>query len=207
MLYHSDDISSLKNEIQEFQECFSASDPLQNSIEHNWQLLKDTIQKAISRSKLARHHDKLPWITPLIKQKESVCMIRPSEQTSTQTGVTKRKLEKKVRNEVNSLLETAHCNYCTNMFSDSSSKKRFWCILNKQFQSVFTTEDLPSAPQLDNSTYPSIQDLSFSVSSIQVLLEKLDPAKTPGPDHLLTKVIKLCAHQIASVLQIIYSNP
>ena len=78
-----------------------------------------------------------------------------------------------IRNEVNILLETAYLNYCSNLFSDSStSKKRFWpyiktkrkdntgvaslkdgenvytdekykaCILNNQFQSVFTTEDL-----------------------------------------------------------------
>ena len=38
-LYHKGDISSLKSELQEFQEAFSASDPLQNSVEHNWQLL------------------------------------------------------------------------------------------------------------------------------------------------------------------------
>ena len=84
---------------------------------------------------------------------------------------------KQARNEVNFLLETAHHNYCTNLFNDSStSKKRFWsdikakikdntgvaplkdgqtvctiakqkaCILNNQFQSVFTTEDLLNTP-------------------------------------------------------------
>ena len=71
-LYHKGDITGLKNELQEFQEHFSASDPLQNSIEHNWQLLKDAIQTAISKripSKLAKSRDKLPWINPLIKQK------------------------------------------------------------------------------------------------------------------------------------------
>ena len=51
-----------------------------------------------------------------------------------------------------------------------------------------------------------MQDLEFSVSGIQALLEKLDPFKAPGPDLLSTKVIKLCAHHIAPVLQIIYSQ-
>ena len=98
-LYHRGDISSLQNELQQFQEHFSASDPLQNSTEHNWQLLKDTMQKAISKhipSKPARSCDKLPWITPLIKQKmklRSVCMTRLGEQIPTQTGVTTRRLE------------------------------------------------------------------------------------------------------------------
>ena len=33
-LYHKGDIPSLKSELQEFQETFSTSDPLQNSVEH-----------------------------------------------------------------------------------------------------------------------------------------------------------------------------
>ena len=45
---HRGDISSLQNELQHFQEYFSVSDPLQNSTEHNWQLLTDVMQKAIS---------------------------------------------------------------------------------------------------------------------------------------------------------------
>jgi len=71
-LYHKGDIAGLKHELQEFQEHFSASNPLRNSVEHNWQLLKDAIQVAISKhipSKLAKSRDKLPWINPLIKQK------------------------------------------------------------------------------------------------------------------------------------------
>ena len=47
---------------------------------------------------------------------------------------------------------------------------------------------------------------SFSIHGIQLLLERLDPAKAPGPDHIPTKVIKLCANVIAPVLQIIYSQ-
>ena len=65
--YHKGDIPSLNSELQEFQEAFSASDPLQNSVDHNWQHLKDAIHKAISKyipSKLARSHNKLPWINP-----------------------------------------------------------------------------------------------------------------------------------------------
>ena len=70
--YHKDDISSLKSGLQEFEEAFSAWDTLQNSVEHNRQLLEDVTHKAISKhipSKLARSCNKLPWINPLIKQK------------------------------------------------------------------------------------------------------------------------------------------
>ena len=79
-------------------------------------------------------------------------------------------------------------------------------IINNQFQSVFTTEDLSNVPRLEYSVYPSIQDLDFFTHGIQLLLERLDPTKAPGPDHIPTKVIKLCANVIAPVLQIIYSQ-
>ena len=90
-----------------------------------------------------------------------------------------------------------------NVYTDAKYKA---CILNNQFQSVFTTEDLSNIPRLDYSVYPSIQDLDFSTHGIQLLLERLDPTKAPGPDHIPTKVIKLCANVIAPVLQIIYSQ-
>jgi len=87
-----------------------------------------------------------------------------------------------------------------NICTDAKHKAH---VLNNQFESVFTTEDLP---QLDQFVHPSIQDISFSIHGIQLLLERLDPSKAPGPDHLPTKVIKLCAVQISPVLQIIYSQ-
>ena len=75
--------------------------------------------------------------------------------------------------------------------------------LNKQFQSVFTTEDLSNIPQLDYSVHPSIGSISFTTHGIQLLLERLEPAKAPGPDYIPTKVI---ANAIAPVLQIIYAQ-
>ena len=87
-----------------------------------------------------------------------------------------------------------------------TNAKQKACILNNQFQSVFTAEDLLNTPQLDYSIHPSMENLSFTTHNIQLLLEKLDPAKAPGPDHIPTKAIKLCANVIAPVLQIIYSQ-
>ena len=74
---------------------------------------------------------------------------------------------------------------------------------------MFTTEDLSNIPQLDYSVHPPLQNLSFTTHGIQLLLERLDHAKAPGPDHIATvpnKVIKLCANAIVTVLQIIYSQ-
>ena len=54
--------------------------------------------------------------------------------------------------------------------------------------------------------HPSIQNLEFTTYGIQLLLERLEPTKAPGPDQIPTKVIKLCANAIAPVLQIIYTQ-
>ena len=37
------DIVGLKNQIQDFRQYFIESNPLQNSVEQNWQMLKDAI--------------------------------------------------------------------------------------------------------------------------------------------------------------------
>ena len=104
-----------------------------------------------------------------------------------------------------------------NLFNDSSKVKKIWsyikskrkdntgiaplkegetiyttaeqksCALNKQFQSVFTTEDLSNIPQLDYSVHPSIQNLEFTTYGIQLLLERLEPTKVPGLTKYLPK--------------------
>ena len=128
-------IPSLKIELQEFQEAFNASDHLQNSVEHNCQLLKDTIHKAISKhipSKLARSRNKLPWINLQIKQKMKLRkhLYDRAKWTGNYTNWCD---YKQARNEVNILLETAHRIYCSNLFSDSStSKKDFGHILRQK---------------------------------------------------------------------------
>ena len=72
---------------------------------------------------------KLPWINPQIKKKMKLrkCQYDRAKQTGNYTGWCD---FKQGRNEVNVLLETVHRNYCSNLFSDSStSKKRFWSYI------------------------------------------------------------------------------
>ena len=94
----------------------------------NWQLLKHAIEKAISKhipSKLARTCEKLPWISPAIKHKMKLRkrLYDKAKRTGSHTDWCE---YKQAKNEINSLLETAHQNYCPNLFNDSSkSKKRF----------------------------------------------------------------------------------
>jgi len=110
-LYHKGDIPSLKEEIQEFQEYFCASDLSQNSVEDNWQLLKHAIEKTISK----HIYEKLPWISPAIKRKMKPrkLLYDKAKQTGSYTDWCEYKQGK---NEINSLLETAHQNYCSMQF-------------------------------------------------------------------------------------------
>ncbi len=58
--------------------------------------------------------------------------------------------------------------------SDSKGKAE---ILNRQFESVFTDEDLNTVPSLDQNKYPDIPTLSITVPGVQKLLENINPAK------------------------------
>ena len=93
------------------------------------------------------------------------------------------------------------------------SRLQIFTILNHQLAIFIPSYYLPSmradlsnTPQLDYSVHPSIQNLEFTTHGIQLLLEKLEPTKAPGPDQIPTKVIKFCANAIAPVLQIIYTQ-
>jgi len=76
--------------------------------------------------------DKLPWINPQIKQKMKLRkrLYDKAKQTGNYTDWCD---YKQARNEINTLLETAHRNYCASLFNDSSSsKKRFWHTLKQK---------------------------------------------------------------------------
>ena len=55
-------------------------------------------------------------------------------------------------------------------------------ILNHQFYSVFTDEDLSSIPSPTNS-FPIMPTISLNVEGIYRLLNDLDVNKAPGPQH------------------------
>jgi hypothetical protein len=50
-------------------------------------------------------------------------------------------------------------------------------ILNKQYDSIFTDENLEQTPQLGNSSVPSIDQLNITENGVCTLLKKLDPTK------------------------------
>ena len=138
------------------------------------------------------------------------------------------------RNTVNVLLDTAHKNYCANLFTESfqNNKKQFWSyikriqkdhsgvssliingetnscakdkarILNNQFESVFTNEDLSNIPIMTSDATPQIPN----IHGIQILLVNLVLGKAPGPDGLTPYIFKHCAFEISPILQMLFTQ-
>ena len=56
---------------------------------------------------------------------------------------------------------------------------------------------MPPDPQASSAT-------AISVDGVQNLLESLHVAKAPGPDKIPTRILKLCASEIAPILLVIF---
>ena len=54
-------------------------------------------------------------------------------------------------------------------------------LLNNQFHSVFTNQNLSDILNTDHPSYPTMLDISFSNDGIFKLLSELDISKFPGP--------------------------
>ena len=69
-------------------------------------------------------------------------------------------------------------------------------LLNEQFKSVFTSEDLEHIPSKEPSPYPSMSEITITTPGVQKLLSEINPHKAHGPDNIPARVLK----EIASVL-------
>ena len=77
--------------------------------------------------------------------------------------------------------------------------------LNQQFHSVFTKED-NNTPIISSPQYPNMPEVIFTTNGIQKLLEDLKPGKAAGPDNIPIWTLKVCAVQIAPILQIVFTQ-
>ena len=78
--------------------------------------------------------------------------------------------------------------------------------LNHQYQSVFTKEDTSYIPTKGTSQHPSMSDIEFATEGIEKLLLDLNPGKASGPDQIPIRILREAAHQIAPVLQVIFTQ-
>ena len=55
-------------------------------------------------------------------------------------------------------------------------------ILNRQFSSVFTQEQISTMPDKGASPYPNLPKITITRNGVEALLQKVKPKKTSGPD-------------------------
>ena len=77
-------------------------------------------------------------------------------------------------------------------------------ILNKQFSSVFTSDDDNTLPDLGPSPYPTMPDISISQAGVEKLMKRLKPHKATGPDGISAQLLKETSHQISPVITLLF---
>ena len=73
-------------------------------------------------------------------------------------------------------------------------------ILNEQFSSEFTKEDMSSMPGLGNSSYPRAPDLNIRVEGVTKTLRGLSPHKASCPDRISSRLLKEMTTEISACL-------
>ena len=79
-------------------------------------------------------------------------------------------------------------------------------LLNKQFESVFTQENLDHFPTIDKTSFPCMPDIHVNASGVEKLLSKLNIHKATGPDEIPSRILKEYASEIAPTLTIIFNK-
>ena len=77
-------------------------------------------------------------------------------------------------------------------------------ILNNQFASVFTKENILDIPTLHGPDFPDLPELSISQDGVEKLLNGIKVSKASGPDLIPCRFLRELAHEIAPILTIIY---
>ena len=79
-------------------------------------------------------------------------------------------------------------------------------MLNRQFQSVFTKEDMSTQPPLPRKNHPHMPPIRVTAKGVFKLLSQLNPRKASGGDGIPAAFLKKCAeelcHPLAFVIQL-----
>ena len=79
-------------------------------------------------------------------------------------------------------------------------------ILNRQFQSAFSSEWNTEIPDKGSSTHPIMKNISISKKGILNLINNINLKKAVGPDNIAGKILKENADICSDILTIIYKK-
>ncbi|XP_072042262.1 uncharacterized protein [Amphiura filiformis] len=144
------DVENLKQNVKEHTQEFLASAPQNNSVDTNWEKIRDNLTEAMNAhvpSKMSSGKRHLPWVTPDIKRqmrKRDKLHCRARKQQNS----TSWKLFRQYRNKVASTVHSAHEDYVNNVVGNSLSEspKKFWSYVK-----MMRTENL-GIPTLRTTT-------------------------------------------------------
>ena len=79
-------------------------------------------------------------------------------------------------------------------------------VLNKQYCSVFTKEEIPVTISKGPSQAPTMPNIQVTAEGVQHLLKELKPHKASGPDQISTRVLKELAEPLSQPLAKFFQN-
>ena len=77
-------------------------------------------------------------------------------------------------------------------------------ILGRQYESVYTNEDVSNIPV--GEPYPPMKELHVSVEGVTKLLQNVNPNKASDPDSIHARILKELADEIAPLLTTIFNK-
>jgi hypothetical protein len=77
-------------------------------------------------------------------------------------------------------------------------------ILNQQFASVFTEEDMDNLPDLGINPTPEMNKITFNTEGAQNILQHLKPNKATGLDDIPAKFLKEVSIEISPLISFIF---
>ena len=133
--YHRANTTEIIKEMDQFSNLFLTNNPYEQSVERNWQQLKDMLLELIEKyvpHKVINPYKNLPWLSKGIKR-----LMKQRKRLYDHAKCTQHPVDwaayKKAQNQVNSILGKAHQDYCSHLFDDTftDNRKRFWSLIKR----------------------------------------------------------------------------
>ena len=79
-------------------------------------------------------------------------------------------------------------------------------MLNNQFVSVFTDEDIENMPDKGPSPFTTMPDIKISRAGVHKQLSRINPSKASGSDEIPARVLKEIADSISTVMAYLFQQ-
>ena len=79
-------------------------------------------------------------------------------------------------------------------------------VLNEQFCSVFTEEDIANMPSFETSHHPDMPDIQIQEDGVRKLLHGLNPKKAAGPDGIPCRLLQAQSKELAPPLTMLFRS-